>query len=180
MLAELNGLDPTSVTWVNMEPAAWASLLLNGDIDATPVFATHEYWQNKQAAKVGKKIKVMPFAEYGFQIYSYCILAREDFIAGNEGLIRRFLKATKRSFGWARANMEEAAALHAGANPATDADDVLGSLRVFLSTYATQPKNFGDVDMEQLKRTYAAVAQAQDLDPNFDPSSILDLRFLPE
>lgn len=180
LLAELNGLDPESVTWVNMDPAAWASLLLNRDVDATPVFATHEYWQNKQAAKVGKKIKVLPFAESGFQIYSYCILAREDFIAGNEDLVRRFLKATKRSFEWTRANMEEAAQLHANANPATDADDVLGSLRIFLPTYATQPENFGDVDMEQLQRTYDAVARAQDLDPTFDPASIIDLRFLPE
>lgn len=180
LLAKLNGLDPTSVTWVNMDPAAWASLLLAGKIDATPVFATHEYWQDKQAVKMGKKIRVIPYAESGFQIYSYCILAREDFIAANPNLVRRFLKATKRSFEWTRANMEEAAKLHVKSNPTTDADDVLGSLRIFLPKYATQPANFGNVDIGRLKRTYSAVAEAQNLDPNVDPAGFLDLRFLPK
>lgn len=178
LLAELNGLDPGKVEWVNMDPAAWASLLLNGGIDATPVFHTHEYWQNKQAAKIGKKIKVIPFADSGFEIYSYCILATEDFIAKNGDLVRRFNRATKKSFQWTRDNVEEAAKLHAQANPAMNADDVVGSLKIFLPKYASQPAHFGDVDMEKLKRTYAAVARAQKLDPNVDPATFLDLRYL--
>lgn len=180
LLAKRNGLDPNAVNWVNMDPASWASLLLNGDIDAIPVFATHEYWQNKQAAKVGKKIKVMPFADSGFEIYSYCILATEKFIAEKPDLIRRMLRATKRSFLWTRENMEEAAKLHAEANPATDADGVLGSLRIFMPKYATQPEHFGNVDMAKLKATYDAVAQAQDLDPAVDPATVLDLQYLPK
>lgn len=180
LLAKLEGFDPNGVQWVNADPAAWAGMLLSGAIDATPVFATHEYWQNKQAKKMGKLIKVFPFADSGFKIYTYCVMATESFIAANGDLIRRFLRATKKSFLWARDNMEEAAQLHAKANPTVDADDALGSMRIFLGKYVTPSDSFGKFDPQKLKDTYAAVAGAQNLDPAFDPASLLDMRFLPE
>lgn len=180
LLAKLAGFDASAVQWVNADPAAWAGMLLSGAIDATPVFATHEYWQNKQAKKMGKLIKVFPFADSGFKIYTYCVMATESFIASNGDLIRRFLRATKKSFLWARDNMEEAAQLHAKANPEVDADDALGSMRIFLTNYVTPTASFGKFDPQKLKDTYAAVAVAQNLDPAFDPASLLDMRFLPE
>jgi NitT/TauT family transport system substrate-binding protein len=180
LLARLAGFDPSGVQWVNADPASWAGMLLSGTIDATPVFATHEYWQNKQAKKMGKLIKVFPFADSGFKIYTYCIMATESFIASNGDLIRRFLRATKKSFLWAHNNTEEAAQLHAKANPEVDADDALGSMRIFLGKYVTPVESFGKFDPQKLKDTYAAVAMAQNLDPAFDPASLLDMRFLPE
>ncbi|MGE3701994.1 MAG: ABC transporter substrate-binding protein [Hyphomicrobiaceae bacterium] len=180
LLARLVGFDPSGVQWVNADPASWAGMLLAGTIDATPVFATHEYWQNKQAKKMGKLIKVFPFADSGFKIYTYCIMATDSFIASNGNLIRRFLRATKKSFLWARDNMEEAAQLHAKVNPEVDADDALGSMRIFLGKYVTPAESFGKFDPQKLKDTYAAVAMAQNLDPAFDPASLLDTRFLPE
>ena len=179
LLAKLNDLDASKVTWVNADPASWAGMLLSGAIDATPVFATHEYWQNKQAKKMGKLIKVMPFADSGFKIYSYCILATEATIAANPDLIKRFLRATKKSFLWARENLEEAASLHAKSNPELDADDALGSWRIFSSKYSTLPSGFGQFEPQKLKDTYAAVATAQGLDPNIDPTTFLDMRYLP-
>jgi NitT/TauT family transport system substrate-binding protein len=180
LLAKLNGLDPEKVTWVNADPAAWAGMLLSGNIDATPVFATHEYWQNKQAKKIGKLIKVMPFADSGFKIYSYCVLATDETIAAKPDLIKRFLRATKKSFQWTRDHMEEAAGYHAKANPQLDADDALGSLRIYLDKYASRSEGFGKFESKKLKDTYEAVAAAQNLDPKIDPATFLDMRFLPD
>ena len=61
-----------------------------------------------------------------------------------------------------------------------DADDALGSMRIFLGKYVTPADSFGKFDPQKLKDTYAAVAMAQNLDPSFDPASLLDMRFLPE
>jgi hypothetical protein len=44
----------------------------------------------------------------------------------------------------------------------------------------TPSDSFGKFDPQKLKDTYAAVAMAQNLDPSFDPASLLDMRFLPE
>ena len=49
--------------------------------------------------------------------------------------------ATKKSFLWAYDNMAETAQLHAKANPEVDADDALGSLRIFLARYASRPEH---------------------------------------
>jgi NitT/TauT family transport system substrate-binding protein len=180
LLAKLNGLDPESVKWVNVDPAAMAGMLFAGAVDATPVFATHEYWQNKQAKKLSKTIKVLPFADSGFKIYSYCILTTEALIASKPDLVKRLIRATKKSFLWSRENMEEAAHLHAVANPEVDADDALGNLRVFLAKYATQPEGWGTFEPNKLAETYKAVAQAQGLDSAIDPAIFLDMRYLPE
>src|SRR5262245_6504323 len=130
LVAKLNGLDPNSVKWVNSDAAAMAPMLISGRVDGAPLFATHEYYQNKQAEKVGKKIKVIPYADYGFKIYSYCWLATEESIRTKGDVLRRFLLATRKSYLWAKDNMEETAKLHNKRHPDVDVDDAMGSMRI--------------------------------------------------
>ena len=70
-------LDPASVKWITVDASAMAPMLIAGKSDGAPLFATHLYYQNKEARKYGKAIKAIPFADYGFKIYSYCIHTRE-------------------------------------------------------------------------------------------------------
>jgi NitT/TauT family transport system substrate-binding protein len=182
LVAKLNGLDPDSVKWVVADPNAMGPMLLSGRVDGAPLFATHYYYQNKQAEKVGKKIKVIPFADYGFKIYSYCWLATEESIKTKGDVLRRYLLGMRRSFLWARDNVEEAAKLHNKRHPDVDPDDAAGSLRTqleYMFPKGSDPENWGYFQPERLKETYKTVARAQNLDPNIDPAQFVDMSLLP-
>jgi NitT/TauT family transport system substrate-binding protein len=182
LVAKLNGLDPNSVKWVTADPNAMAPMLIAGRVDGAPLFATHFYYQNKQAEKEGKKIKVIPFAEYGFKIYSYCWLATEDSIKAQGDVLRRFLAGVRKSFLWAKDNIEEAARLHHKRHPDVDPDDAMGSMRImmrYMFPAGIDAGNFGYFEPERLKETYRVVAQAQNLDPGLDPAQFIDTSLLP-
>ena len=182
LVAKLNGLDPNSVKWVNSDAAAMAPMLISGRVDGAPLFATHEYYQNKQAEKVGKKIKVIPFAEYGFRIYSYCWLSTEEAIAKNGDLLKRFLAGIRKSYLYAKDHMDEVATLHNKRHPDVDPDDAKGSMRImmrYMWNDATEAAGFGYFLPDRLKETYKVVAQSQELDPNVDPMQFVDESLLP-
>jgi NitT/TauT family transport system substrate-binding protein len=182
LVARMNGLDPSTVKWVTGDAATMAPMLISGRVDGAPLFATHEYYQNKQAEKVGKKIKVIPFAEYGFRIYSYCWFSTEDAIKNNGDLLRRFLVGVRRSYLWAKDNVEETAKLHNKRHPDVDPDDAMGSMRImmrYMWNDATEAAGFGHFLPDRLRETYRVVAQAQNLDPNYDVMQFIDTSLLP-
>jgi len=182
LLARINGVDPAKVRFVTADPTAMGALLLNGQVDAVTQFSINYYFQNQHAEQVGKKVKVLPYADYGFKIYSICIHTRDDVIAKQPELVSRFLRATKRSFEWTRDNPQKAAELHQKANPEAEVAGSLGEIRVVLSLVFNQDSDrfgYGKFDPERLQATWKIVAESQKLDSALDPSQFVDMRFLP-
>ena len=182
LVAKLGGLDPNDVEWIMADATPMGSMLMTKQVDSAPMFATHEYVQGKQAKKVGEKIKVLPYADYGFEIYSYCIYATEKTLNEKPDMVRRFLEATVRSFRWAKDNPEEAAEIHNKRFPEVAKDDALGALRVMNAYFfneRSEKVGFGCYDDAQLANSYKVVSEAQDLDPNYDYKQIVTEEFLP-
>lgn len=182
LVARMNGLDPDTVKWVTVDGSAMAPMLISGRVDGAPLFATHLYYQNKQAERVGKRIRAIAFADYGFSIYSYCWFATEETIRNNPDLVRRFLAGISRSYIWAKDNIEEAAQLHHKRHPDVAVDDAMGSMRImnhYMFNEATERTGFGGFDPARLAETYRVVAMAQNLPPNVDPSQFVDTSLLP-
>lgn len=180
-VAELAGTDPDKIIWVNTDAAAMAALLISKKIDAAPFFAMHHYYQNKAAKQAGEEIVVLPFVETGFAIYATGIIARDDMIEKNPDLVRRFLKATKHAFSWANENREEACKLHVKRVPEVALDDCMGSINAtmpFVFNDHSKKTGLGKHDPERLKFTFENLAAAQNLDPKWDYSQAIDLRFV--
>jgi NitT/TauT family transport system substrate-binding protein len=182
LVAKMGGLDPAAVNWITVDAGALAPMLLAGKVDGAPLFALNWYYQNKEAEKQGKKIKVIPFADYGFKIYAYCLFGNEQFVSGNADLTRRFLAATQKSYIWARDNVEEAAQLHKKRHPETDADDTMGTLRMqfqYMFNENSERDGFGFFNPQQLQETYNVVATAQQLPTGTEAGRFVDTSFLP-
>lgn len=182
LVARMSGLDPASVRWVTVDSAAMAPMLISRRVDGAPLFATHEYYQNKQAERVGQRIRVIPFADYGFKIYSYCWFATEETIRTNPDLVRRFLAALSRSYLWAKDNVEETARLHNRRHPDVAVDDAMGSMRImnrYMFNEATEQAGFGRFDPDRLRETYRVVAMAQELPAEIDVTQFIDTSLLP-
>jgi NitT/TauT family transport system substrate-binding protein len=182
LLAAANNFDPTKITWVTTDPGAMGAMLINGQLDAAPFFQTHLYFQNKQAQRFGREILAIPYANFGLDAYASTIIASDETIAQKPDLIRRMNAALRQSFLWARDNPEAAARMHNGYRPQIDVDDALGSLRIgltFVFNEITERDGLGRFSADRLKQTYDLVARTQQLDPNIDPATFVDMRFAP-
>jgi len=182
-VAERAGTDPNKIVWVNMDGAAMAAQLIARNIDAAPFYAIHHYYQNKAAKRAGQEIVVLPFVEVGFAIYAASLITSDKMIAEKPDLVRRFLKANKRAFDWAKASPEEACKLHVQKVPEVDLDDCIGSLKATLTyVYNDHEKQhgWGRLSDERLAFTWDVVAAAQEIDKaKFDAKSAVDTSLLP-
>src|SRR5262249_9856540 len=143
-VAERAGTDPSKITWVSMDGAAMAAQLIAKNLDAAPFYSIHHYYQNKAAKAAGEEIIVLPFVEVGFKIFAATIIATDKMIAEKPDLTRRFLRAIKKTFEFARDNPEEACKLHIAKVPEVALDDCIGSVRATLSfVYNDHSQQYG-------------------------------------
>jgi NitT/TauT family transport system substrate-binding protein len=170
------------VKWINVDVNALAPMLINRKVDSSPMFASHAYWVGKAAKEQGQKLVVLPYADAGFKIYSYCIYTTEELIEKNPDLAKRFVAATVKSFLWAHDHIDEAVAIHHQKYPDIALDEAKGSLSIMYD-YVFPPdvkvSDFGHYNQDRLKATYQAAASAQNLPPDTDVNQFIDLRFLP-
>jgi NitT/TauT family transport system substrate-binding protein len=181
-VAARTGTNASKITWVNMDGGAMGAQLFAKNIDAAPFYSMHRYYQNKAAQKAGEEIVVLPFVKSGFAIYSASLIASDQTLQQRPETVKKFLRAARRSFEWARDNQVEACKLHVQKVPEVDLDDCLNSLKAtleFVFNDDQRKSGFGQLTPERLKETWAAVAASQDLDPKWDPAQAVDTRFLP-
>lgn len=181
-IAKRAGTDPSKIRWVTVDAASMGPLLISGQIDAAPYYASHYYFINKQAKKAGKEIRVLPFSDVGFSIYSNAVHASEKMIKERPDSLRAFVAATLEAWKGARDNPEAACKATVAMNPEVVLEDCLGTfglvLKYVFNDVATKD-GLGAINEQRLKDTYAIVAKAQELDPNANPSDAVDTRFLP-
>jgi NitT/TauT family transport system substrate-binding protein len=154
-----------------------AAQLIAKNLDAAPFYSIHHYYQNKAAKAAGEEIVVLPFVEVGFKIFAATIVATDRTIAERPELTRRFLRAIKRSFEFARDHPEETCKLHVEKIPEVALDDCLGSLRATLAfVYNDHSRQFGwgKESTERLAFTWKAIADAQELKPDWDYTQAID------
>ena len=182
-VAEKSGTDPNKIVWVNMDAAAMAAQLIAKNIDAAPFYSIHHYYINKAAKAAGEEIIPLPFVEVGFKIYAATIIATDEMIAKKPDLTKRFLRAVKRSFEWARDNPEETCKLHIQKVPEVALDDCVHSVQAVMTfVFTDHEKQFGwgKTSPERLATTWQAIAESQDLDPKWNPNQAFDLSLLPD
>ena len=176
-VAERAGTDPNKITWVSMDGAAMAAQLIAKNLDAAPFYSIHHYYQNKAAKAAGEQIIALPFVEVGFKIYAATIIAGDKMITEKPDLTKRFLRAIRKTFEFARDNPEEACKLHVQKIPEVALDDCLGSVRAtlaFVYNDHTQQFGWGKEGPERLEFTWKAVAESQELKLDWNYKQAID------
>ena len=104
-------------------------------------------------------------------------------IAEKPDLTKRFLRAIKKSFELARDNPEETCKLHVQKIPEVALDDCLGSVRASWrsSSTTTRASSAGARRVpERLEFTWKAIAEAQELEPDWDYKQAIDTSLVAE
>jgi NitT/TauT family transport system substrate-binding protein len=107
--ARANGVDPGSITMVNVRPEGKQAIVASREVEASfDLYSGYPLWERALGqGNVGH----MLWADHGFQLYGHTYIAHRDTVRDRGDLCRRFLRATYR--GWAAAAADHAAAVDA-------------------------------------------------------------------
>ncbi|HLI15147.1 MAG TPA: ABC transporter substrate-binding protein [Acidimicrobiales bacterium] len=94
VLLRINHVPVNSIHPENIAASLYVSALFNGEVDVIPCFLNESYWvSSAEAAKLGEKLSVLPFAKFGVNPYDDVVVASDATLAHRPGVVRRFLKA---------------------------------------------------------------------------------------
>lgn len=95
--AKLHGVDIDKVTWVNIEPTAKVAAVSEKRVDAVADYLTGQPNYDKAMGGPGKSV-MMPWADFGFDMYSMSIMASEKTMKERSKALKAFLEASY--MGW--------------------------------------------------------------------------------
>jgi NitT/TauT family transport system substrate-binding protein len=94
-LAKANGMDPNSVTWVNIDANAKLAALKSKSIDATTSFYNiHHIFQRE----LGDDMGFVAWKDAGLNTYGNTIIVNGDWLKKNKPVVAAFVKVTQKAF----------------------------------------------------------------------------------
>jgi NitT/TauT family transport system substrate-binding protein len=94
-LAKANGIDPNSVTWVNIDANSKLAALKSKSIDATTSFYNiHHIFQKE----LGDDMGFLAWKDAGFNPYGNTVIVNADFLKANKPAVANFVKVTQKAF----------------------------------------------------------------------------------
>jgi len=109
-----NGMQPSDVKIVNFDPAGKIAALATGKVDAIMGFF-HDQAPTIEA-KTGKKVQYLLYADTGLNLLGTGIVTSDDTIKKDPDLVRKFVRATQKS--WSEATKDVPGAVAAMAKRA--------------------------------------------------------------
>jgi NitT/TauT family transport system substrate-binding protein len=177
-LAKANGIDPKSITWVNIDANAKLSGLKSKAIDITTSFYNiHHIFQRELGADMG----FLAWREVGLNPYGNSVIVNAEFLAKNRPVIDRFVKVTQRAFAACVKDPKPCVQALIEANGALSFDNELVNwqlVEVLMSDKTSREVALGIHDDARMKADYELVRDYVGIDKPFDVKSVYTNEFL--
>jgi NitT/TauT family transport system substrate-binding protein len=182
LLAAANGLDVSTIKWIDVTPQLRETMLAQGQTDATTALIT-DLAGLKNLGLTVADVSVMRFADFGVGIYGHCILTTPEFAEKNPEVVRKVVLAISLALRDAIADPMKSIEALQKRNPLLDETVEMTRLQAVIdnaiATERVKQTGLSDVDPGKLKSTIEMVAKTFNT-PAADPASIYRADFLPE
>ncbi len=177
----LEGLDPATLDWVAADPSIYFPLLLQGRARLITASADSDVPTLRHRAR-GKTIYFSSFADWGYDVFGYFLVARADHIEAAPDEVRSFAAATAKSVRYATDHPEKAASILVAHNPTLDPELMLEHWRQStgaIETAYVAEHGYGHATPDRLQRSIDLVKKAFELDEALAPDDIYADGFMP-
>jgi NitT/TauT family transport system substrate-binding protein len=174
-----NNMRREDVTIVSVDPAAVPITLMEGRADGLLGGVDDQPFLMAQR---GFRTHSVTYAELGVNTVGMAVLAHEEAIRGNPDLVRRFVRASARSWEAAGREPEAAVAAALRVKPDLDRESTLGQLRVDLGLQhsdATRGRPTGWAALSDWERSLRIMRDFRELRTDRDAASFFTNDFLP-
>jgi NitT/TauT family transport system substrate-binding protein len=177
-LAKANGIDPKSVTWVNVDANAKLAALKSRSIDVTTSFYNiHHIFQRE----LGDDMGFVAWREIGLNPYGNSVIVNGEFLKKNKPLVAKFVKVTQRAFATCVKDPRPCVQALVEAGGALKFDNELtnwGLVEVLMSDRYSREVALGIHDDGRMKADYELVRDYVGIDKPFDVKTTYTNEFL--
>jgi len=178
-MAAHNKLDMSKITFVQVDPAAKVVSVLEKRVDALLGGADDQFFLIKYK---GEEPAALRYADHGANIVGMTILTQEATIKSKADLVRRFVKATQRSWEEAKKNPEAAVDATMKVKPDLNRASQIDQLKVDIELLDS-PNSKGRIgwgDQKDWDQTIALLKQYRDLQTDKPWTAFHTNEFLPK
>lgn len=181
IIFNLEGLDATTLNWQAADPSIYFPLLLQGRADLVTASIDSDVPTLRHRVR-GKPVHFASFAEWGYDVFGYFLVARSDHIASSPKEVRAFAAATANAVRYAIDHPEEAAKIIVKHNPTLDENLMLAHWQQSIQAIDTpymQKHGYGHATEERLQRSIDLVQEAFGLDAPLTPDDVYTQNLMP-
>lgn len=177
-LAKTNGVDPNSVTWVNVDANAKLSALKSHAIDATTSFFNlHHVF----ARELGDDMGYLAWKDAGLNSYGNSIIANGPWLQANRATADKFVKITQKAFADCARTPEPCIKALVEANGALLYDNELLNwhlVTILMSDETSRTVALGWHDDKRMQSDYNLVAEYIGMEKPYDVKTAYTNEFL--
>ena len=177
-LAKANGIDPNSVTWVNIDANSKLAALKSKSVDATTSFYNiHHIFQRE----LGDDMGFVAWKDVGLNPYGNTIIVNGDYLKKNKAVIAAFVKVTQKAFAACVASPRPCVQALIDANGALQFDNELQNwslVEVLMSDKHSKTVALGILDDARMAADYDLVKTYIGMDQPFDVKTAYTNEFL--
>jgi NitT/TauT family transport system substrate-binding protein len=153
--AKANGIDAGKITWVNIEPAAKIAAVAEKRMDGVADYTTGLPLYEKAAGK--GNIVMMPWANFGFDLYSMSIMASAKTMKDKPKQLKAFLEASYKGWRDVMADPKAAMVIFKKRVPEIDVEAISANMLMGLELMKTKQYAQGGIGSIDDKRMCASV-----------------------
>ena len=177
-LAKANGIDPKSVTWVNIDPNGKLPALKSKAIDVTTSFYNlHHVFQKE----LGDDLGFLAWRDAGLNPYGNSVIVNAAYLAKNKPLVDKFVKVTQKAFAACVAEPKPCVQALVEAGGALKFDNEMTNwslVEVLMSDKFSKSIALGIHEDGRMKADYELVRDYVGLDKPFDVKTAYTNEFL--
>jgi NitT/TauT family transport system substrate-binding protein len=177
-LAKANGIDPKSITWVNVDANAKLAALKARSIDITTSFYNlHHIFQRE----LGDDMGFVAWRDIGLNPYGNSVIVNADYLKKNKEAVAKFVRVTQRAFAECVKQPKPCVQALVDANGALKFDNELTNwelVEVLMSDKVSQTVALGWHDDARMKADYELVRDYVGIDKPFDAKTVYTNEFL--
>ena len=177
-LAKANGIDPKSITWVNIDPNAKLSALKAKSIDITTSFYNIHHIFKRE---LGDDMGFVAWRDIGLNPYGNSVIVNAEFLAKNKPVIDKFVKVTQRAFAACVKEPKPCVQALIDANGALSFDNEFVNWQLveeLMSDKFSREVALGIHDDGRMKADYELVRDYVGIDKPFDVKTVYTNEFL--
>jgi len=177
-LAKANGVDPNSVTWVNVSPGAKLAALKAGTVDAvTEFYNLHHVYKGA----LGDNMGYLAWKDAGVNPYGNAIAVNGAFLKAHRATVAAFVKVTQKAFAACVATPDPCIQALVEANSGLQPADQMVNwheVEQLMSDKTSQKDGLGWMDPARMQDTYNLVKEYVGIDNPFDVTKYYTNEFM--
>jgi NitT/TauT family transport system substrate-binding protein len=177
-LAKANGIDPNSVTWVNIDANAKLAALKAHTIDITTSFYNLHHVFKRE---LGDDMGFLAWRDVGLNPYGNSIIVNGEYLKKHRATVAKFVKVTQRAFAACVKDPKPCVQALIDANGALSFDNELANwhlVEVLMSDKISQTVALGWHDDKRMQADYALVRDYIGIDKPYDVKTVYTNAFL--